>query len=68
MELATVKWFNNAKGFGFANCESVDRDIFIHYSVIEGEGFQTLKMGQQVQIEYKDSDKGPVVTLLRTQF
>lgn len=64
MEKATVKWFNNAKGFGFVTCDSFDGDIFVHFSVIEGEGYRTLKMGQEVQIEYSESDKGPSVTCL----
>lgn len=64
MERATVKWFNNAKGFGFVTCNSFDGDIFVHFSVIEGEGYRTLKMGQEVQIEYTDTERGPTVTRL----
>lgn len=66
MEKATVKWFNNAKGFGFVTCESFEGDIFVHFSVIEGEGYRTLQMGQEVQIEYTDTDRGPTVTRLST--
>lgn len=66
MEKATVKWFNNAKGFGFVTCESFEGDIFVHFSVIEGEGYRTLQMGQEVQIEYTDTDRGPTVTRLTT--
>ncbi|AGH38256.1 Cold shock-like protein CspD [Bibersteinia trehalosi USDA-ARS-USMARC-188] len=64
MEQACVKWFNNAKGFGFVTCDSFDGDIFVHFSAIEGEGYRTLKMGQKVQIEFVDSDKGASVTKL----
>lgn len=66
MEKATVKWFNNAKGFGFVTCESFEGDIFVHFSVIEGEGYRTLQMGQEVQIEYTDTERGPTVTRLTT--
>lgn len=66
MEKATVKWFNNAKGFGFVTCDSFDGDIFVHFSVIEGDGYRTLQMGQSVQIEYSDTDRGPTVTKLTT--
>lgn len=64
MERATVKWFNNAKGFGFVTCDSFEGDIFVHFSAIEGEGYRTLQMGQEVQIEYIETDKGPTVTRL----
>lgn len=64
MERAIVKWFNNAKGFGFVTCDSFEGDIFVHFSVIEGEGYRTLKMGQEVQIEYTDTERGPTVTRL----
>lgn len=58
MELGTVKWFNNAKGFGFITSDNVDGDIFAHFSVIEGEGYRTLKMGQKVHFDLSQSDKG----------
>lgn len=58
MEIGIVKWFNNAKGFGFITCESFDGDIFAHFSVIEGEGYRTLKMGQKVQFELSHGEKG----------
>lgn len=58
MEVGIVKWFNNAKGFGFITSDSFEGDIFAHFSVIEGEGYKTLKMGQKVQFELSQSDKG----------
>lgn len=61
---ATVKWINNAKGFGFVTCDEYDGDIFVHFTVIEGEGYRTLQMGQKVKIEFADSDRGPSVTRL----
>ena len=47
MEIGIVKWFNNAKGFGFISAEGVDADIFAHYSVIEMDGYRSLKAGQK---------------------
>lgn len=52
-----VKWFNEAKGYGFIE-QSEGSDIFVHYTAIEGEGFKTLKEGQQVEFEVRESDKG----------
>ena len=53
----TVKWFNNQKGYGFISDES-GKDVFVHYSVIEWEGFKTLKDGEQVNYELKEGEKG----------
>ena len=53
-----VKWFNQAKGFGFITREDGD-DVFVHYSSIVGDGYRNLKEGQSVQFEVADSDKGP---------
>lgn len=52
-----VKWFNDAKGFGFIE-HSSGRDVFVHYSVIEAEGFKTLKDGEEVTYEIKEGPKG----------
>jgi cold shock protein len=52
-----VKWFNDAKGFGFIEHTS-GRDVFVHYSVISSEGFKTLKDGETVEYELKESPKG----------
>ena len=54
-----VKWFNNAKGYGFIEHEEVEDDIFVHYSAIQEEGYRTLKEGEEVQFELKDGPKGP---------
>jgi CspA family cold shock protein len=51
-----VKWFNDAKGFGFINNEK--GDVFVHYSVIQAEGFKTLKDGEEVQYELSEGPKG----------
>jgi cold shock protein len=53
-----VKWFNDAKGFGFIEREG-GSDVFVHYSAIEGDGFKTLKQGQDVEFEIKEGAKGP---------
>lgn len=52
-----VKWFNDAKGFGFIEHET-GKDVFVHYSVIESDGFKTLKDGEQVEYELKEGSKG----------
>ena len=58
MATGTVKWFNNAKGFGFICPEGEDTDIFAHYSTIQMEGYRTLKAGQQVSYEIEQGPKG----------
>jgi CspA family cold shock protein len=52
-----VKWFNDAKGFGFIE-HSSGRDVFVHYSVIAADGFKTLKDGETVEYELKEGPKG----------
>lgn len=62
----TVKWFNDAKGFGFI-AHSSGRDVFVHYSVIASEGFKTLKDGETVEYELKEGPKGlQAAKVLRT--
>ncbi|NBW39497.1 cold shock domain-containing protein [bacterium] len=56
-ERGTVKWFNDAKGFGFIN-HSTGEDVFVHFSVIESEGFKTLKDGEIVEYELTQGPKG----------
>jgi CspA family cold shock protein len=53
-----VKWFNEAKGYGFIEREN-DTDVFVHYTAIQGEGFKTLTEGQTVEFEVIESEKGP---------
>jgi CspA family cold shock protein len=54
----TVKWFNDAKGYGFITQED-GTDVFVHHSAIQGSGFKTLSEGQAVSFDVADSDKGP---------
>ncbi len=58
MPTGTVKWFNNAKGFGFILPEGGGGDLFAHYSSIEMDGYKTLKAGQTVSFEIADTEKG----------
>jgi CspA family cold shock protein len=55
----TVKWFNDAKGYGFITPEGGDRDCFVHYSAIAGSGFRTLAEGEKVEFELVENEKGP---------
>ena len=57
-ETGTVKWFNDAKGFGFIERESGD-DVFVHHSAIRGEGSRSLTDGQKVEFEVVQGQKGP---------
>jgi CspA family cold shock protein len=58
MALGTVKWFNDAKGYGFISRADDGKDVFVHYSSISGEGFRTLNQGQQVEYEEAQGPKG----------
>ncbi|TVZ39192.1 CspA family cold shock protein [Alteromonadaceae bacterium 2753L.S.0a.02] len=58
MPTGTVKWFNNAKGFGFILPEGGGEDLFAHYSSVEMEGYRTLKAGQPVSFDIEQGDKG----------
>lgn len=58
MATGKVKWFNNAKGFGFIHEENKEDDIFVHYTSIEGEGYKSLQDGQPVQFEVFQGPKG----------
>ena len=58
----TVKWFNDAKGFGFITPSEGEKDLFVHMSEIQMEGFKTLKDGQSVAYNEGSSEKGPCAT------
>lgn len=59
MATGTVKWFNEAKGFGFITPEDGSKDVFVHFSAIQSDGFRTLAEGQSVTYESEDGPKGP---------
>ncbi|MBK8638539.1 MAG: cold shock domain-containing protein CspD [Chromatiaceae bacterium] len=58
MMTGTVKWFNNAKGYGFVKADEKEDDIFVHFSAIDMDGYRTLKEGQKVQFEITQGPKG----------
>ena len=57
MARGRVKWFNNQKGYGFITPES-GKDVFVHHSVIQGEGYKSLEEGQEVEFEIEKGPKG----------
>jgi CspA family cold shock protein len=58
MSKGKVKWFHDAKGYGFIELED-GKNVFVHYSAIQIEGYKTLAEGQEVEFELTDGDKGP---------
>ena len=66
MPTGTVKWFNNAKGYGFILPEGGGDDLFVHYSSIHMDGYKTLKAGQPVEYETLEGDKGFHATNVRS--
>ena len=59
--IGRVKWFNDSKGYGFIEQEG-GRDIFVHYTAIQGDGFKSLAEGQKVEFEITEGAKGPQAT------
>ncbi|GAA0285923.1 cold shock domain-containing protein CspD [Psychrosphaera haliotis] len=58
MAVGKVKWFNNAKGFGFIREDGKEEDIFAHFSTITMDGYKTLKAGQEVEFDLSEGPKG----------
>ena len=65
MATGTVKWFNDAKGFGFIEPEAGGEDVFAHFSAIQMEGFRTLKQGSKVSFELVQGPKGNLAQTIR---
>ncbi len=61
----TVKWFSDEKGYGFITPDDGSKDLFVHFSNIDGEGFRTLTEGQKVTFEAAEGKKGPEATTVR---
>ena len=62
MQNGTVKWFNDAKGFGFITPEDGSADLFVHFSAIDAKGFRSLQEGQRVTFEVTQGAKGAQAT------
>ena len=62
MAKGTVKWFNDQKGYGFITPEDGSKDVFVHHSAIQGDGFKSLRDGQSVEFEVTQGPKGPQAT------
>ncbi len=57
--LGTVRWFSRVKGYGFIQPDGQEKDVFVHYSAIQGEGYRNLHEGQRVEFSIESTDKGP---------
>ena len=55
----TVKWFNDSKGYGFLTRDDGEKDVFVHHSAIQGQGFKSLTEGQRVEFDVVQGQKGP---------
>jgi len=66
MATGTVKWFNESKGFGFITPQEGGKDLFVHFSAIQGQGFKTLKEGQRVSFDITSGPKGQQASNIRS--
>jgi CspA family cold shock protein len=65
MATGTVKWFNDAKGYGFISRGEGEKDVFVHFSAITGDGYRSLQEGDQVEFEVTQGAKGPQAANVR---
>lgn len=65
MLTGTIKWFNNSKGYGFIVQDNGEKDVFVHHSAIQMEGYRTLEEGQRVSYDIEQTPKGPAAANVR---
>ncbi len=65
MAKGVVKWFGNQKGYGFITPESSDKEVFVHYSAVQGDGYKTLAEGDKVEFDVTNGPKGEQATNVR---
>lgn len=66
-QAGTVKWFNESKGFGFITPDDGSKDLYVHFSAIQGNGFKVLSEGQKVKYDVEPGEKGPKAVNVRAQ-